>query len=155
MSWTYNKWRDAVEPEHSYPSEAWWEAESRPPRREQVWSDELLLRKELDGQIIAGTIIRPAENEYEALMECAPGDTPRRFRSEYFELRRELHNAIDELPERERWVFEAHFYRERSLSQIAKEMSASKTTVWRWWDSARHLLREMLADNPEIQRWLR
>ena len=70
-------------------------------------------------------------SELQALMEAAPGDTPPPSVDEQAALMAELAAAIEAMPARLRWVFEAAVYRGMSQQQIGDEINVSKTHT-RW-----------------------
>jgi RNA polymerase sigma factor (sigma-70 family) len=86
------------------------------------------------------------ETDLQALMEAPPFVEPDSSKAANLALRRRLHDAVDALIPREKWIFEAYHYRELSFRQIAEEMGISKTTADRVYREALAHLREMLID---------
>ncbi|MEM6688056.1 MAG: sigma-70 family RNA polymerase sigma factor, partial [Planctomycetota bacterium] len=58
----------------------------------------------------------------------------------------EFHQAVEELPQAERDVFEMTWYHDLKQDEIAKVLDVSTRTVKRLWRSARLLLHESLSD---------
>lgn len=84
-------------------------------------------------------------SDMQALMETAPhGDVPESTLGQ-MALKERLAEAVDALPERLRWIFEARHYRDMSVRQIAREMAISKTHVDRLYHQAITELRESLS----------
>lgn len=88
-------------------------------------------------------------NEYEALMSTAPHEEPELSLEELAPLRDWLQDAIDELPPKLRWVFDAYYVRRLSLRELAREIGRSKTQVARLRDEATAELRRLLAEGKE------
>lgn len=81
---------------------------------------------------------------FQALMEAPPHHDPDE-RVADGDLKELLGRAVDSLPARERWVFEAHHYRGLSFREIGRELSVSKTTADRIYREALKHLREELS----------
>lgn len=82
----------------------------------------------------------------QALMEAAPHEDVEDAFTDTLDLRERLAAAVDALPQRQRWIFEAHHYRGLSFRQIARELSISKTTADRVYREALATMRERLLD---------
>jgi RNA polymerase sigma factor (sigma-70 family) len=93
-------------------------------------------------------------NEFQALMECAPGDVPETHADQYLAIREVLADAIDELPEREREVFDGVFVRRETLQELGDRLGYSRMHISRIRDKATAFLRERLSDNPLILEYL-
>lgn len=88
-------------------------------------------------------------NEYEALMQCAPGDEPRDTAVDRDAALEPLTAALATLTERERWIIEALFWRRLPLRAVERELSLSKTQVARIRDVAIGKLRDELSTSPD------
>lgn len=97
--------------------------------------------------------VRPL-NEYEALMCARPHEYPVVSREERLPLRDIIADALDELTDEQRWIFDALFVRRLSLRKLGAELSIPKTTVARMRDTLLSALREMLETDPRIQSYL-
>lgn len=87
-----------------------------------------------------------AENPYQALMECAPGDEPELSKQELEPLRAILNDAIDRLSPRDQWIFTALVYRRMSVRALGRELALSKTHIARERDRIMSELRVQLLD---------
>jgi DNA-directed RNA polymerase specialized sigma subunit len=85
-----------------------------------------------------------AENDYEALARCAPGEEPERSLSNLAGLREILCEALETLSERELWIFESLVYRRLSLKQCAVELNLSKTHIFRLREQINKKLQDIL-----------
>lgn len=106
-----------------------------------------------DYVVVGGGNRRP-ETDWQALMEAEPFDEPEVSRFERLELRDVIADAIDELDEQERWIFDALFVRRLSLREVAREISMPKTTVARWRDRMKGVLIAKLESEPKIIEYL-
>lgn len=105
--------------------------------------------------LVAHGETRP-ETFLQGLMECAPHDEPELSRSELRPLRDVLQDAIESvLTPREQWVFDGYFIRRRSLRQLGRELSSSKSLVAKIRDIAIQKLREELECEPAIATYLK
>jgi RNA polymerase sigma factor (sigma-70 family) len=89
---------------------------------------------------------RQPDTDLQALMEAKPFEEPDSSVGGSIELRERLNGAVDSLPQRLKWVFEAAHYRGMSVREIGRELSISKTTAHRLYRDAVALLRERLSD---------
>lgn len=93
---------------------------------------------------------RPS-NQYEALMNCAPGDEPELSVAELSELREILEDAIDQhLTDEERWVFNQLVVAQTSL----RKMGIPRTTAARIRDNAIAKLQAALGNHPAVAAYL-
>lgn len=91
-----------------------------------------------------------AENPYQALMECAPGDQPEMSKQELEPLRAILNDAVDTLSPRDQWIFSALVYRKMSVRALGRELALSKTHIARERDRIMGQLRELLLDTGAL-----
>lgn len=84
------------------------------------------------------------DTDMQALMETAPHEDVPESTVGQLVLKERLAGAVDALPERLRWIFEATHYRAMSVRQIARELCISKTHVHRLQNQAIQQLRESL-----------
>jgi len=95
-----------------------------------------------------------AETEYEALMRCAPHQDPQLSKAELAPLRDAIADAIDALPERSRWIFNACVVERRPLRAVAADLALSKSYVHRLLEAARATLAVRLSEHPDVQEYL-
>lgn len=118
-------------------------------------------------------LYRPTpDTPYQALMECAPGTEPETSVAEYLQMRDVLADAIEALPDRDQWIFNALFVEpgervtnpqgfspsdtgHKSLRQVAAELGLSKTQVARERDRILGVLQDALVDIPVISEHLK
>lgn len=117
-------------------------------RREIPWD---YTRNEARGTTVAHN--RPYTH-IEALMQCAPGQEPDLSQSELLYLRDILQDAIEQLTDDERLVFDACTSSRRSLRNIAAELGWSKSGIAVIRDRAITKLQTALIDNPTIKDYL-
>lgn len=89
-----------------------------------------------------------------ALMEAAPGHEPEPTADELLPLREAIQDALEDLDERERFVFDALYVERLSLRHLGRVLSLSKTQVARVRDEATAKLRERLQGHPLVQAHL-
>lgn len=94
------------------------------------------------------------DTEWEALMTVPPFAHTEVSRSERLQLRDVIVDAIDELSEEQRWIFDALFVRRMSLRALAEEIQVPKTTLTRRRDTLLAVLREKLEVEPSIADYL-
>lgn len=90
----------------------------------------------------------------QALMEAPPHHEPEVSQVELLELRDVLADAIDQLDDRARYVFEQHVIGGVAIRQLADWLGCSKSTIWKIKKRAIRLLRKSLSDHPAIQAYL-
>lgn len=124
--------------------------------REHDIDDDLLGDRDwydtLGGHAVGGAL-QPA-TAIEALLQCAPGDEPLISLEESLALREAVACAIERLPERERWVFDALVVEGKSLRTVAAEIGYSKSQIANIRNQAVTLLRGMLTTNLVVRRYL-
>mgnify|MGYP001365026924 CR=1 FL=1 len=96
-----------------------------------------------------------ADNPFEALMVCPPGIDPDPSRDELLPLRDILQDEIENLTEREQWIFDALTSRRLSLRQCGRELGLSFSHIRRIRDNVYTKLRTALIEHEEIRSYLR
>lgn len=87
---------------------------------------------------------------YEALQQTAPHDEPVDSYLEILPKIDAVAAAVADLPERDRWIVEAVFWRGMSMQQIATELGVAKSTVHRILHQALDAMRTKLGDTDGI-----
>jgi predicted DNA-binding protein YlxM (UPF0122 family) len=94
---------------------------------------------------------RIPENPIQALMEADFGHEPEESSEELEPLREIVADAVDLLPEEDRWVIDAVYSEQLSLQQIADQLGVSKTHVFRIRNRALKALKAMLSFDMTIR----
>lgn len=102
---------------------------------------------------IAHSDYRP-DTAMQALMEAQPHNDPLVSREERLELRDVIADALDDLTEEERWIFEALYIRKLSLRQLCAEISMPLKTLWTRRNKVLLRLRDKLEVDPQIIEYL-
>lgn len=87
-------------------------------------------------------------------MRCAPFEDPQPSRAEMLALRETIADAIDTLPERQRWIFNACVIERRAIRAVADDLSLTKSYVHRLLHEARAKLAMRLGEHPQVQEYL-
>jgi RNA polymerase sigma factor (sigma-70 family) len=90
-----------------------------------------------------------AETPYGALMSCAPGDEPEQSQVELFALKEAIADAFEVLTEEEAWVFNG-VNEGLSYRTIARQLNASKSSVFRTKKRAVRKLQQTLQNHPAV-----
>jgi RNA polymerase sigma factor (sigma-70 family) len=90
-----------------------------------------------------------AETPYGALMSCAPGDEPEQSQVELFALKEAIADAFEVLTEEETWVFNG-VNEGLSYRTIARQLNASKSSVFRTKKRAVRKLQHALQNHPAV-----
>ena len=90
------------------------------------------------------------ENEWQALMEAAPGDEIATPKDAYNPLKDIIIDALDELTEQEKYIIDAVNYEQVSFVDLGKRLGMSSTHAWRLRNSAYESLRKILMKNELI-----
>jgi RNA polymerase sigma factor (sigma-70 family) len=90
-----------------------------------------------------------AETPYGALMSCAPGDEPEQSQMELFALKEAIADAFEVLTEEEAWVFNG-VNEGLSYRTIARQLNASKSSVFRTKKRAVRKLQQTLQNHPAV-----
>lgn len=104
-------------------------------------------------QFVGQGVTRP-DNEWEALLTAPPHTEPEISREERLPLRDVIADALDQLTDEERWVFDALVVRKLSLRQLGRELAISKSSVARHRDQTYARLRELLSAHPTVRSYL-
>lgn len=96
---------------------------------------------------------RPA-TAMQALMEATPGHEPDTSKEELLDIGDVIADAISDLPERDRYIFNALVVERVSLRRLAVRLSMSKTHMARERDRICAVLREELSEYPIITEYL-
>lgn len=90
----------------------------------------------------------------QALMQCAPGDVPETSKEELAALRPILVDAIDALPDRDRYIFDRLIIERVSLRALSKQLGLSKTHLQRERVRITRVLQQELLQHPLITYYL-
>lgn len=93
---------------------------------------------------------RQPDTPIEALMAAAPGDEPEESFQESLGFREAIAEAIDSLPEQDRFVIEAVFFECISLEELGSRLGVSKTHAWRLRNAALKRLEQLLISSPVV-----
>ncbi len=134
------------------------------PRRREIPFSPIPLHVETDDgnapimneYSVLGIPLRPsaAEDPLQALMECAPHQSPQWSKAELYTLREAIADAIDDLEPRERFIFDACVIERKAIRHVAAELSLTKSYVHRILHCARAKLAIALSEVPVIQEYL-
>ena len=92
-----------------------------------------------------------AVSPLEALVVCEPGNEPEESVLEQLSLRDAVADALDELDEDDRWLFDMLLVVRLSLRFVGLVIGMPKTTVARQRDRIIAGLRQRLLDNPVVR----
>ena len=103
----------------------------------------------------AGAKTHRYETELEQLMVLAPGDQPLISTIEATsDLKEAVGEAIDNLPEEDRFIFNLIFVAHLSLRATGKIVNIPKTSLARRRDKIRRRLMLDLSQDKRVQRWM-
>ena len=91
----------------------------------------------------------------EALMSCPPSEDPEESVLEQIALREALADALDNLEEDDRWIFDMLIVVRLSLRFVGRVVGVPKTTLARRRDRIVADLREQLLENPVVRERFR
>ena len=91
---------------------------------------------------------------FDALVGLAPFEEPQESQEERHELRELVTQAVEDLPEDERWLIEMLFLTRLSLRFVAKVTGIPKTSLARERDMILAKLRAQLRDHPSVREKL-
>lgn len=83
-------------------------------------------------------------------MSCAPGDEPDQSQVELFPVKEAIADAFDVLTEEEAWVFNGVVSEGLSYRTLARQLNASKSSIFRTKKRATRKLVWALRDHPEV-----
>ena len=92
-----------------------------------------------------------AVSPLEALVVCEPGNEPEESVLEQLSLRDAVADALDELDEDDRWLFDMHLVVRLSLRFVGLVIGMPKTTVARQRDRIIADLQQRLLTNPVVR----
>lgn len=98
--------------------------------------------------------VAAAESEIAALQAAAPHAEPEWSRERLLPMREVIADAIESLSPRERFVFDATVCERRSVRELGRAMSLSKSQVDRIKHQAVAKLAEVLGDDPLVKEYL-
>ena len=91
----------------------------------------------------------------EALMSCPPAEDPEESVLEQIALREALADALDNLEEDDRWIFDMLIVVRLSLRFVGRVVGVPKTTLARRRDTIVAGLQEQLLENPVVRERFR
>mgnify|MGYP004451046417 FL=1 len=91
----------------------------------------------------------------EALMSCPPAEDPEESVLEQIALREALADALDNLEEDDRWIFDMLIVVRLSLRFVGRVVGLPKTTLARRRDTIVAGLQEQLLENPVVRERFR
>ena len=91
----------------------------------------------------------------EALMSCPPAEDPEESVLEQIALREALADALDNLEEDDRWIFDMLIVVRLSLRFVGRVVGVPKTTLARRRDRIGADLQEQLLENPVVRERFR
>ena len=100
------------------------------------------------------TVQPRAATAIQALMEAPPYAPIENSIEELLPLRTVLADALDALPERDRWIINSILIERKSIRSTAADLSLAKSHVDRLYKTALNTLRNQLATHPQIQEYL-
>ena len=83
-------------------------------------------------------------------MSCAPGDEPDQSQIEMFPVKEAIADAFDVLTEEEAWVWNGVVHEGLSYRTLARQLNASKSSIFRTKKRATRKLVWALQDHPEV-----
>lgn len=86
------------------------------------------------------------ETDLQALMQARPFEEPATSLEHTSAVRDRIVDALEALPDRQRWIFEARTFRGLSVRQVAAELNLSKSYVDRIHKAAQKQLQGQLSD---------
>lgn len=101
------------------------------------------------------TMVTQPETPLAALMEARPHEDPEQSEQEKLVLHEMISAVIDMLPPIQRYVIELLYIEGLSMRDAEERMARSKTTIGRIRDEALETMRDLMLNNPEVQRRLR
>ena len=91
-----------------------------------------------------------AETPYGALMSCAPGNEPEQSQVELFALKEAIADAFEVLTEEETWVWNGVVSEGLSYRTLARQLNASKSSIFRTKKRAGRKLQHALQNHPAV-----
>ena len=94
------------------------------------------------------------ENEWQALMEAAPGDVIETPKDAYQPIKDIIIYALDELATQDKYIVDAINYEQISFEELGKRLGCSATHAWRLKNAAYESLRDILMSNELIKEMM-
>jgi hypothetical protein len=113
--------------------------------------------KEIPYDVFKLTFLMPAarpDNEMQALMEAAPGQTIETSNDEIDLLRSIVVYCIDMLSEQDRYIIESINYEQITYEQLGKRLGMSNVHAWRLKQDAYKRLMDLMLENKVIRDYL-
>ena len=113
--------------------------------------------KEIPYDVFKLTFLIPAarpDNEMQALMEAAPGQTIETSNDEIDLLRNMVVYCIDMLSEQDRYIIESINYEQITSEQLGKRLGMSNVHAWRLKQDAYKRLMALMLENKIIRDYL-
>ena len=113
--------------------------------------------KEIPYDVFKLTFLMPAarpDNEMQALMEAAPGQTIETSNDEIDLLRSIVVYCIDMLSEQDRYIIESINYEQITYEQLGKRLGMSNVHAWRLKQDAYKRLMALMLENKVIRDYL-
>lgn len=111
---------------------------------EKAWVMRTKVYTEEPSSLAARSERKTPETPYEAMMQAPPGEEPEMSSLEKEPLLEIIGDAVDALPERQKWIIQAVWWRGLSLQEAGDEIGISKTQAHRDLHAAYEQLRETL-----------
>lgn len=113
--------------------------------------------KEIPYDVFKLTFLIPAarpDNEMQALMEAAPGQTIETSNDEIDSLRSIVIYCIDMLSEQDRYIIESINYEQITYEQLGKRLGMSNVHAWRLKQDAYKRLMNLMLEHKVIRDYL-
>ena len=113
--------------------------------------------KEIPYDVFKLTFLMPAarpDNEMQALMEAAPGQTIETSNDEIDLLRNMVVYCIDMLSEQDRYIIESINYEQITYEQLGKRLGMSNVHAWRLKQDAYKRLMTLMLEHKVIKDYL-
>ncbi len=92
----------------------------------------------------------PPMNEYQALMDAAPGEDPEEVLGDRLERAEAVSEVIDRLDPQSKWIIEAVAFERLSFSELGVRLGRSKTQAYRLYKRALEELEHLIRQEDQI-----